>query len=142
MNHQHKEGEQCAICEFGIEEIERREKKHMEDYGWYAHIVQDDPDLPFGYNYHTHGFNYSWDHHDIQIILPIDSRLCHAIVNGIVNNLKKGKRYEVGPKYDDILDKYPVQFIHARECDRNVLRLILPDEDGELKGDYLKQLER
>lgn len=119
-------------------------QKMMKEYGWYAHYVADDTDSPTKFNAHTHGFEESWNHPDIQIVVPMEGPRAHSLFWMMVDLIKEGKKYEPGKKYDDVLEGYPVMFAWASEGNRRLLRMILPDKEGgvardEIKAPYSKQ---
>ena len=120
--------------------------ENMKKHGWYAHYVFDDTDSPMGANAHTHGFEETWKHPDIQIVYPIPGEVAHGIFWTVVGHLKEGKRYEPGVRYGEILDKYDVMFAWAKEGGRKVLRMILPDtanivERGRIAEKFAQQWE-
>lgn len=114
----------------------------MEKYGWVGHYVFDDIKCPFETNYHTHGLQENFGHKDIQICVPADQHALHGIANLIVNRIKGGEVFEPGKVYTDILaGGLKTYFIEAKELGRPVLRLILPDKNGEVEGMFKQQLE-
>lgn len=129
----------CVICELGMEEAKRREREQMEKCGWIAHIMEDDPCTPYHFNYHTHGLKESFDHPDLQIVLTLKSEIAHSIVSEVVEHIKEGKKFKHGDLASGIIraadpDKeYLVLFINAVENNRNILRIILPDVEGNLE---------
>jgi hypothetical protein len=104
----------------------------MRKYGWEAHVVEDDPSSPNGMNYHTHGLREKYGHADIQCVLRIPPQKIHDVVWGIVREIEQGRVFEAGKRYDHVLADMDVTFVEATECERKVLRLILPDAKGEL----------
>jgi len=130
----------CSVCAFGIEAVEEHEKEMMKDLGWYAHYVHDDPNTPFNINYHTHGLSQSFKHKDLQACLPIDFKVLHTIVTSIVNEIKAGKTFAAGdPVFNILQGDYAITFMDAKECGRDVLRVIFPDPTGHLKKDEIEK---
>lgn len=114
----------------------------MDKYGWYAHYVPSGDGTPTGANYHTHGLERSYDHKNIQIILPLSFQTAHGLANTIIAEIKKGTKFEAGVDYDNIMaNGYKVRFIDATECGRPVLRLLIPDKNHKFEGMYALQLE-
>lgn len=113
----------CAICEHGIDAVRKMQKESIIKYGWYVHFVQD-PRCPANTNAHTHHVMESFKHKDFQICL------------------KKGVKYEPGKKYDNIIEKFKVEFIEVTEGGRSVLRILIPDENGKYEGMYAEQLTK
>lgn len=135
----------CAICADGMKKLEEREKKNMEEYGWYAHIVMDDPNCPYNYNIHTHGVPHSFNHPDLQICVPMDPRTAHGVIGCIIEQIKKGKKYDTGvPVFDDevVHGGFPFLFIKAKECGRDVLRIIVSDKYKNLDRETMEHSEQ
>lgn len=124
-------------CLLNIADID---KECIQKYGWYAHYVPSGDTTPFGANYHTHGFPEKFDHPDIQICMPIPNNSIHSLGWRAVEYIEAGNKFEPGKFYDCILENHSVQFIHATECGRPVLRMILPDKEGRFDTDpYCQQ---
>lgn len=140
--HNHEEGFECEACKNGIGALEEKQKKLLKNPGWYAHYVPGSPDVPFGMNVHTHGLKENFKHPDLQICIGMDQHTCHHILTNAVNEIKKGKKFEAGEKYDELIESSPaykdlklkVLFLEAEECGRKVLRLIFPEKDGSFRG--------
>lgn len=113
----------------------------FEKLGWFAHCVPGGDNTPCGgFNYHTHGLETSWNHPNIQIVLPLRFETAHHIVADIVERIKGGERFEPNKDYADIVGGgYMVRFIEAKECGRSVLRLVIPDKNGVYEGDFAEQ---
>lgn len=133
----HKHTESCFACEHGTEALEAFELKSIEDYGWYCHYVpsEDYDNSPTGVNIHTHHIQESFNHPDLQIVIPLSQHTVLAVLHEVVNNfIKKGVKFKVGKKYKKIIgNEYSVVFTNAKECGRDVLRMIIPDKNGYLK---------
>lgn len=118
-------------CSHDMGAIRRHDEEAFRKYGWYAHIVPDDA-YPLGLNYHTHGMPESYGHQDIQVVLPIDPGKIHRIVSDIVWLVKDGRKFHAGEIAEGVIKGLNVSFVEAEESGRMVLRLILPDKNGEL----------
>lgn len=134
MHQWHKEHEDChcAVCEQGIDQVLEQQQGYMVKFGWFAHAVTDEKNAT-GFNYHTHGLPESFDHLDLQITLPVDPLICHGIAVTIIERITKGEKFKDGQVDHKVIEDYPVKFINATECERPVLRIILPDEQGNLE---------
>jgi hypothetical protein len=131
---------ECYACKYGMEALDKFEIEMMEKYGWYIHVVVDDGEdnTPTGMNAHTHGLVKSFDHPDLQWVIPmgqdkvnIIASTFHAIVD---NYLKKGIKLQVGEEYSEVIgNSYKVTFAKAKECGREILRIILPDQYGYMQ---------
>jgi hypothetical protein len=112
-------------------------------FGFYAHyVVADDASV----NIHTHGCIESWQHPDLQIVLPIGVA-ADVIFNALIDRVKAGERFAPGERADLVLTEtlsIVVAFIAAAEGQRFVLRVILPDRQGRLdkgvmEAEYARQ---
>lgn len=152
MNHE-KGKCRCAVCELveaGMTREEAEEKRRqwemekMAEYGWIAHFVGDDSDSPTGYNVHTHGLVESFDHPDLQIVCPMPEQLAHKLLCNLVSQItEEGKKFKAGDVVERVLGQgYKTKLVDAQECGRPVLRLIMPDEKGNLDVDKLEESYR
>lgn len=121
-----------------VRKINADQAEMMRKYGWFAHYVPNDPDSPTDFNAHTHGFEESWAHPDVQIVIAMPQPQLHGILITIAELLKKGIRLEAGEISESVLEGYPVTFAWAKEGRRRLLRVILPDKDGGVKRDEIK----
>jgi hypothetical protein len=136
----------CDCCAFGFEEVRKSEEEMIKKHGWLAHYVPDEPKAPFHINYHTHGLPVLENHKDLQACIPIPYETLHHIMTGIVERIKAGEKFSEGDKLFDIIENYPITFMDAKECGRDVLRVIFPDQSGcldkdEMDGPLAKQYE-
>lgn len=128
----------CDCCHGGsMEDFKRKEAEILAKHKWCAHYVFDDDTMPMGSNYHTHGIAENLGHPDFQSVLRIDPQVLHGVLTSIAEQVKKGRKFEAGMRYDKVLQGMDVTFINAREGGRKVLRLILPDKNGELDADKM-----
>lgn len=137
--------QECAMC--AGDYPEDFEKKAMEERGYFGHLVAvGDEGTPTGCNFHTHGFWHSWKHPDIQVILNMPMEVVSPLFETAKDIAVKGGQIIPGRRYDNFLKGFEVEFAWAKECDRDVLRMILPDKEGETAKDkiaepYSKQWE-
>ena len=130
---------------FSIEEALKRlnetRQKNIEEFGYFAEFVVGGDTV----NYHTHGVLENFDHPDFQIVLNIDPKTANWIFHDMVEKIKSGDRFEPGKVYSGILGNgYNIAVTPAMESNRDVLRVILPDDSGSLESsekDYALQLE-
>lgn len=115
-----------------------KEKEMQKDYGFYCHMVPSgDPESPTGTNYHTHGIPISLNHPDVQIVMALPPQIYGPIIHSVYNFIKEGNIIEVGKYYDDFLQGLSVEFAWATECGRDILRMILPDKEGNTSFDTI-----
>lgn len=150
MNGVHTPGCDCDICREVAERggmppeavaklaIERTAAK-IAEYGWVSHVVDQDPDVPTGFNAHTHGFSETLQHPDFQIVLRVPPRICHDIFAGLFLRVQQGDRFQAGRRYDRVIQGYEVLLLKAQESGREVLRIILPDPNGCLDLEQLAE---
>jgi hypothetical protein len=132
----------CARCEAiaagatpakADAEIRTRNEKMLKQFGWFAHIVVDDPDSPTQFNWHTHGLQERYGHRDFQIVCPLPPKVAHQIGTTLADRVKAGEAFGSGQKLAQVLrEGLLVKLIAATECGRDVLRIILPDPRGKL----------
>lgn len=123
-----------------IEGLRRKEDSLLKRYGWFAHVIEDDPSVATGFNYHTHGFDRSLAHYDLQIVLPVPSDLCHRIAKIIYDQIAGGRNFQGGDETKVVRQNgssFSVRFVKVREGDRNVLRVILPSRNGGLEPEHV-----
>jgi len=115
------------------QELRAQEQEWMKKYGWYMHYVPGDSDVPQGFvNAHTHGLEESWGHYDLQVVIPLDQRTVNGVLQSAVDLVKAGTKIVPGEDYEKIIKNYKVRFAWAKESDRRVLRMILPDAQGRI----------
>jgi len=132
------------MSEDRFEEMMAQRGKMLETHGWVVDVVSDTKDSKCasgtGRDIHTHGIEESFDHPDLQCVLPVDPKMVHGIFAIIVEMIKKGRKFEAGKCYSDILpNKYKLRFLEAEENDRKVLRVILPDKEGKLHKELMQE---
>lgn len=114
-------------------ETQKHFDKQIKKYGWAAHYVPYDD---YHINYHTHGLYEKYKHHDFQITLPVSAENAHGIIHGLIEDVKKGQKFEVNLDYIGYLGSgYRIQFKQFVECGRPVLRLLFPDKNGKMPFD-------
>jgi hypothetical protein len=110
--------------------LEEWHKKQMAEHGWYCHMVG--PDETGMSNYHTHGLKESFNHPDLQFVLPIRPDIAQGILSDMVKSIEEGEKFEPGKRYSRVIRNFDVAIISASESGRQVLRIILPDPNGNL----------
>jgi hypothetical protein len=118
-------------------DAQRREwtEANMQKHGWFADLVEQDPDSPTGFNLHTHGLQENHHHPDFQIVVPLPAKVGHALLITLADRVKAGERFAAGQKIDGVIEGAGelVKLVVATEGDRRVLRVILPDPAGKLE---------
>lgn len=114
------------------------EAEQIEKYGWYAHFVFDAHNAT-GHDIHTHGLPAKYGHPDLQIVIPLPEDVALGIFWAVVHKIEDGAMFFPGMRASEIVKGYDVKFVMAKECDRDVLRIILPDKEGGLDRGCFKQ---
>jgi hypothetical protein len=126
----------CAVCRDGIDTVRAREELFMQKYGWHAHIVRDDDTCPFGYNFHTHGLDVSFDHLNFQACIPVDPEIPHAVISDLISMIKEGRIFIEGDVVRGLLKggdgTYGITFKIVTSNGEDLLRIIFPDVNGSL----------
>lgn len=138
---EHQTDCQCDICnhpdgvDAGLVAFREKQKQLIEKYGWVVHCVSGTENRV---NYHTHGFDETQNHLDFQIVYPIDAQIAHSIFGNLFNEIKAGSVFYADENYSGIIQGYKIRLIRAIEGERPVLRVILPDRDGNLLPEDLE----
>lgn len=130
-----------AKMEERLKNLELTEAKKIKKFGFITHFVTDnDETSPTGHNVHTHGLE-QFGHLDFQIVIPMDNsgRMAHNIFRNLVDKIKDGQKFQAGKCYPNIIANYDVSFILAAENGREILRVILPDTEGNLNKEDIHE---
>ena len=122
---------ECMACEKGIDALLKWQDECIQKYGFYMHAVKHGQYV----NYHTHGFVDSWQHPDMQMVIPVDAEFAKALFWDFAREIKAGKKYQVGDILDGFIEDHNIRLTEAKECGRAVLRVIFPDQNGKFPGD-------
>lgn len=128
-----KHDPECACCNGGPDaeaNMHAWEDEMMAKHGWYAHFVTDEDDQsPTGYNAHTHGLEAK-GHLNFQVVMPVRPEVAHGVMGTLARRVMDGERFEAGQEVSEVIQPgYTIKLMLARECDRDVLRVIFPDAD-------------
>jgi len=115
-----------------------RQNELLKKHGWFLHFVLPDEQYPFKINIHTHGFPEKFNHLDVQICAPLSPGTAQGIMNAIVKKIQKGKVFKANTQYNGIIERFPVLIRAAREDEREVLRIVLPDKCGSFDSGFSK----
>jgi hypothetical protein len=129
----------CDVCDNGID-IAAWEKDKMETIGWFIHCVDGDNSVPYEFNCHTHGLMKTYNHPDLQIVLRLNPAIAQNILSSFVEQIKSGTQFQHGSLVNHIIRNFNVLLINAVEDGRNVLRIILPDKEGNLEPQEMTEV--
>jgi Domain of unknown function (DUF4262) len=144
----HKRRAEVAQSAHGLTRLQKWEDDKLKKYGWYAHYAfpsgdpardRDsglEPGLPKEFiNAHTHGFPEKFGVPDLQIVLPVSVELTQRIFWAVHNRYAEGKVLGVGVPVEGVFEKVPVMLVPAKDGDRLVHRIVIPDSQGRLWDD-------
>lgn len=114
--------------------VEEMVKRH----GWYIHFDILAIDYPYFVNIHTHGLSM-FKHLDLQICFPVTREDAYTILLTVAEKIRGGLKFRPAIKYSGILHGHHVEFAEAKEDGRVVLRIILPDKNGDLRNELKGQ---
>lgn len=137
------------IFEERLNAIKSRERNMIEDHGFFVRYVYETEASEFDglANIYTQGLPRSFNHPDIQVVLPIPQLVIHSVLVGVVNAIKSGIVFEDGVISHEVLAGMPVTFKPFDNGGVSMLRMLLPDPNGVLPTDdscsesYKRQLE-
>lgn len=105
------------------------------ELGFVVHCVYDE--APNVTNFHTHGLKEKYDHLDLQIYFKMSPHIAMAVFCNLADHIKDGQTFEHGDVVSNVFGNYSVRLVSAKEGDRDVLRVIMPDRHGRLFPDEM-----
>jgi hypothetical protein len=104
--------------------------KQIKEHGWYMHYVID--------NHHTHHVAESFKHPDFQIVMNMPANVIGGLFTNLVDRVKAGEQFALNQVVEGIAAKdYKVKLVGAEENGRPVLRVIIPEANGNLDEDKM-----
>ncbi|MVT07680.1 DUF4262 domain-containing protein [Chitinophaga tropicalis] len=118
------------------------QQQMLDRFGWYIHFVRGGDEYPCQTNYHTHGLPEKFGHPDLQICLNIPVDKAKSMFHTLVDEINAGNKFCADQTYLGLLHgEYPVRFAGAQEGGRKLLRVLVPDQHGQLiESPYNQQL--
>ena len=111
--------------------VSPEEQKQLDKNGWFMHYVPVEKSIV---NIHTHGMAENLHHVDLQMVLPIEEEMAYMLFSSVIDNIKNGYTYYEG-LYNNVIEEVNIEFKKFTENGREVLRLILPDNNGVFPDD-------
>lgn len=90
--------------------------------------------LPYTCNVHTHGME-KYGHLDFQIVLELSQKMQMYILNTLGLRVQAGEKFKAGDIVSEICQGYDLKLVEAREAERTVLRVLIPDEAHKFPDD-------
>jgi hypothetical protein len=119
----HSEGDSCGTDGKTALEIE----------GWNIHVIYPGCGFPNHFCAMTEGFEITFNHPEIQMVIPMRPDWIHAMFMEVAACLKSGHTISTGENdfYLDIMPQpYAVRFIEKQYNGKTVLRMLCPDKNN------------
>lgn len=119
-----------------LKEIKKHSEDMMNKYGYVVHNVfpsKDDDEILC--SHHTHGIRESFNHADLEIVLPLDPKMVAQIFYSMVELIKQGESFEDKLSSDKVIKNFDVQLVKVHDGTRELIRVIIPDMNGKFPGD-------
>jgi len=90
--------------------------RDVDEFGWHVVLVREDDEGP-GFAYTVGVYKNLKQPEIIMIGLKLD--VLHPVLNGIVEDMKKGKRFKTGKRYSDVIEGFDCVFrtVHGSHYD-------------------------
>ncbi len=85
-------------------------------------------------NAHTHGMA-KYNHVDFQMVLHVSQQEICYVLNALGDRVRSGERFNAGDMVNGIFEDCPVRLDMFQECNRTVLRVIIPDGQNRFPED-------
>ncbi len=85
-------------------------------------------------NAHTHGME-KYNHVDFQMVLHLSQQEICYVLNSLGDRVRAGERFNAGDMVNGIFEDCPVRLDMFQECNRTVLRVIIPDGQNRFPED-------
>ena len=118
-----------------FKEFREKEIELINKYGFVIHNVFPGSEDEILWSHHTHGVKESFNHMDLEIVLPINPNIASSVLHGMVESIKEGESFEDKTISDRVIRNYNVQLVKVTDGKRDLLRVILPDENGRFPSD-------
>lgn len=117
---------------FLANEVSKKQEEDKARNGYYIHYSMEDPLMPYGVNIHTHGMDDTWNHLDFQLVVNLGISTTVGIFKSFAEKIKGGEKFKDGDIVLGIIKGGKVKLIEVDETGRRCLRIILPDQNGEI----------
>ena len=94
----------------------------------------EDTFIEYACNAHTHGMQ-KYNHMDFQMVLHTSQEDMGYILNTLGMRVRKGERFKPGDMVSGIFLDCDIRLDEFQECDRKVLRVIIPDGKNRFPED-------
>lgn len=121
--------------EDALMKLDERCLDSLVENGYYIHVVFPDKTdkYPKGWaSVHTHGLEWTADHLNLEIQLAIDPDISIPVIEGAVSQIFEGHRFEPGRSNKVIRDFDVLLLPVVNDEGEELLRIILPDGEGNL----------
>ena len=90
--------------------------------------------VQYACNSHTHGMA-KYNHPDFQLVLSLPDEEIGRILNTLGLHVQAGERFHNGDLVEGIYLDCPVRLQEFEECDRTILRVVIPDKHNRFPED-------
>ena len=90
--------------------------------------------VEYACNCHTHGME-RYNHPDFQLVLSLPDEEIGRILNTLGLRVQDGERFHNGDLVEGIYLDCPVRLQEFAECDRTILRVVIPDKHNRFPED-------
>jgi hypothetical protein len=124
-----------------IAHVDQWKSDMMEEYGWYALYFAHHDESPTDFVACTYGFQESYKHLDVQVVMRMEESRLHPILVHIALSIKGGMKFTPGEVTGEILRDFNCKIMAAKFEGRDVLRIILPDKANNVEFSKMNPLE-
>jgi hypothetical protein len=101
----------------------------MKEFDWDIHFITDSYGIGGTVNRHTHGMK-KYKHLNFQVVLNLQPEEIGRLLNIMGTRVKNGEKFNAGDMVDGLYLNIAVRLDLYIEAKREVLRLIIPDENN------------
>lgn len=102
---------------------------------WNIHFITDRATKHNYTDKHTHGME-TYKHLNFQLVVPYGPKPTSGILNSLCDMVAAGRRFSDGELVDDVLEDCQVKLFRVKTYDdKDVFRVIVPDDDGRFPED-------
>ena len=111
--------------------ISEENQKLLDKQGWFYEYESLEGPIA---NIRTRGLAENLHHMDLQIVLKLEEELVELLLKSVIENIKGGYTYYEGIS-KNVIEDIEVEFKKFKDDGQDVLRMVLPDEEGRFPSD-------
>lgn len=125
----------CDCCKEGYDSFVKKTNNTIKKYGWVFFFTPFEDYI----DAKTLGLSLTYSHPELQIVLNVDYKRAHFIMQDVVEYIKKGNELKAGCEYEGLIQNFRIRVIDSPSFDG--LRLIFPDGNGSFDNPKFKWQE-